>query len=164
MENQIEKSIEQTALEKFAKKELDQRYESIGALVGIIVGILSAISFVFIVINCQTCLHDQVMITFSAIVIAAITGMIGIACVVIFSLSSRRNEKIIQKSISLLSKEESKKIISDYLKEEIKSWQDNIPYSEGEIQRLQTEIDELKESIEESNKGIPELQEKLKNL
>lgn len=164
MENQIEKSIEQIALENYAKKELDEKYERIGIFTGIIVGILSAISFVFIVLNCKTCSHDQGMIAFSAIIIAAITGMLIWGCIVIFSLASRRNEKIIEKSISLLSKEESKKIISDYLQKEIKSWQDNIPYCEKEIEKLQLEIEELKEGIEESNQRIPELQEKLKKI
>ncbi|MFZ2150729.1 MAG: hypothetical protein WAZ12_00210 [Candidatus Absconditicoccaceae bacterium] len=164
METENEKSIEQIALEDYAKEKLDQRYESIGVYVGIIVGILSAVFFVFSVIYCETCLHDYAMIALFAIVMAVITGMFAMACVVIFSLVSRRNEKIIEKSISLLSKEDSKKIISDYLQKKIKSWQDNIPYSEGEIQKLQLEIEELKESIERSNEQIPELQEKLKNL
>ena len=164
MENQIEKSIEQIALENYVKKKLDERYQSIGIILGIIVGILSAISFVFSILDCESCLHDHGMIAFSTIVIAAITGMLAMACVVIFSLSSRRNEKIIQKFISLLSKEESKKIISDYIQKEIKSWQDNIPYCEEEIKKLQLEIEELKEGIEESNQRIPELEEKLRNF
>ena len=159
-----EKSIEQIALEEYAKKELDKKYQSIGALVGFIVGILSAISFVFSIVNCQTCSHDYAMMAFGAIIIAAITGMFAMACVLIFSLASRRNERRIDKFVSLLSQEESQKIISDYLQNKIKSLQDHVPSCEKKIQTLLSEIEELKESIEESNQRIPGLQEKLKNL
>ncbi|MCF7835465.1 hypothetical protein K9M48_05495 [Candidatus Gracilibacteria bacterium] len=164
METENEKLIEQIALENYAKEKLDKKYESIGIITGIVVGILSAISFVFIILNCETCPHDYGMMVLGAIVIAAMLGMLAMMFVILFSLSSRRNENIIKKSISLLSQDEKKKTILDYIQESIKSCQENIPYCEKEIQKLQSEIEELKKEIEEDNKRIPELQEKLNNL
>lgn len=162
MEN--EKSIEQIALEKYAEKELDEKHESIGFFIGVIVGILSAISFVWSIIHCENCLHDYGMMIFFAFIIAGIMGMFTMGTFMILSLVSRRAEKKTIRVISLLSKEKKTKVVSDYIEEAIKSQQSNISYCEKEIPKLQNEIDELNESIRESNQEIPKLEEKLKNL
>ena len=158
MKTENEKSFEQQALQEYANKQLDERYEGVGLIVGVIVAILSAIAFVFVVLNCKNCVHDPVMIAFFAIVIAAMIGMCVFGFFVLFSWSFRRDEKKIERVISLLSIEATNKIVSEYIDKEITSSQDNISYCEEEIQKSQLEIEELKESIEQSNQRIGELQ------
>jgi peptidoglycan hydrolase CwlO-like protein len=162
MKTENEKSIGQEALQEYANKQLDERYEGIGFIVGVIVAILSAIAFVFFVLNCKTCLHDQAMIAFCAIIIAAMTGMFGFGFFVLFSWSFRRDEKQTERIISLLSVEATNKIVSDYIQKELTSSQNNISYCEEKIQKLQLEIEKLLQSLEGSKQRITELQKKIK--
>ena len=162
MEN--EKSIEQIAMEAYAKKKLDERYQNVTITVGIVVGILSTIYFIFAEINRAYSLSDYADLALCAILLFALTFIIGMACVIMFSSNPKRNERKIGKIISLLSKEKSKKIISEYIQESIKNCENNIPHCDQKIEKSQREISELFESIESSKQRIPKLQEKLSNL
>ena len=149
--NENDKSVEQIALEIYAKKVIDKRYEDIGVLVGIIVGSISAISFVFYVLTCDTCLYDYVIIGFVAIIICGITCMFAMACVILFS---RMQDKKIVKFVSLLSEEEKKKIVMDYVNkcmEDIqktkKAYEEQIFQLHQSIYRCNNELGNLEEEF-----------------
>lgn len=160
MENQIEKSIEQVALENYAFDKAADRYRNIGIVWGIIIGVLIAIICKVFLFSNEPSFIEAVFLSLFIGGLCSIISMVIITFTFWGFYMDKGKAKLIQK----LSQEESKKIISDYLQKEIKSWQDNIPYCEKEIEKLQTEIEELKEEIEDANEKIPELQEKLNYL
>jgi peptidoglycan hydrolase CwlO-like protein len=151
------KSIGEIALSKYALDIIFKSYFVLSNWIAVIIAVISIFIILFIVSE-----NIIIIIFFTLCVIVVLLAFFW--SIIYIKIGFYEGKKRYTDIIAKLSSDETKKIISDYLQEKIKSLYDGISSSEGKIQKLQSEIDQLKESIEESTQRIPELQEKLSKL
>ena len=150
--NENKKSIEQDALDSYVNHLIDNRKEAMGypLAIGFCLGIAL---FVFVLLNTTNTPIEVVMLFFF---VGVIGGLFIFLILLLFRIIyfACMHTRIQQKLISLLSKEERKKIVTEYSTQKIKKLESNtIEY--------QTIIDSNKIAIQVANDEIELLKNEL---
>jgi len=153
MKTKNEKSIEQEAFDNYASDLRWKNSKKYSLIFALIITILS----IPIEFNLFIAKWGNYIDGFEIVIICFIAGLIGLVgcgvCMFSFVFKTKKEEKI----IFLLSDQEKKKIISDYINEQIKQSERNNTYCINKIRPL-------KESINYHEKKIEKFQKKLENI
>ena len=158
-----EPSIEQDALDSYAWKTASNKMNRKSRNLTLIIAVLAIV--VFCIYNSQSHVWVSLWSNLSGIVFAIIVLLLvgffpAVLAYMIFSIFGMfyfLRDKYLKNIIHLLSDEDKRNAIMEYIDEKINGWQKNINYCQKKSDHYSTSVDNSLQNIEKLNKEMKKL-------